>query len=388
MSGWLEALLHGLEELLVEASEMHLIGTMGTALYNSLLRGTLAQLPMEVAPKHVAVLKKLKEWKKNELISSSQFDEQCKLEVVAASRPSASSGGAAGVSSSTTPPAPEERACPNATNKPKRSHGKSKAKQKAIAALNQPKLHHFKGISKTLIPKEQLRLQREAALRNEDYKVNALNMSSFPTEDQHEVPALPPVQWPCPKCTRTFSTTLALNNHQNWHREATNDLPVFAAATAPAPAKILPPVGVGFTIGKEGSIACSFRIGSRPYEEVAKEVEAQVAAQAVRQLDGTLQRFAGVRGCERQRRRRRKVSFDVARMHGDPTQQGKNSKCWRCTTLSGVIRQSSERFQRLTKTRGPWVCLTQPYPVNGRTQTSAHDLLRQLAKSTATTPWQ
>ena len=80
---------------------------------------------------------------------------------------------------------------------------------------------------KTLIRAEDLRRQREAALRDEDYEVEALNMATFKSEQAitatHETAKV----YACSKCPRTFETRIVRRNHYYYtHNEKTMDLPL------------------------------------------------------------------------------------------------------------------------------------------------------------------
>jgi hypothetical protein len=60
-------------------------------------------------------------------------------------------------------------------------------KQKLTATTQQATLFSMMPTaSKTLVKASELRAQRKAALRDEDYPLEALDMHRFPTEQQHE----------------------------------------------------------------------------------------------------------------------------------------------------------------------------------------------------------
>ena len=63
----------------------------------------------------------------------------------------------------------------------------------------------------------ELRKQREAALRDEEYEVEVLDMSTFKSEAPEPTPDVVR-EICCPKYTRTFNKCeLGLRNHEFWH---------------------------------------------------------------------------------------------------------------------------------------------------------------------------
>ena len=98
----LTSILADIEAQLTQAAELVLSGGMPEALYASTLRGALVMLPMPLAPRHIVVLGKLKQWKGTELIPAAVC-EQLQAAVIAASRPPTEDAGSSGA---VAPPVP------------------------------------------------------------------------------------------------------------------------------------------------------------------------------------------------------------------------------------------------------------------------------------------
>ena len=73
--------------------------------------------------------------------------------------------------------------------------------------------------SRIKITAPELKRQREAALRDEDYDVEWEDMRRFRKEIKPQL--APPVvkEYPCDKCGRKFDSALGLQNHSKWHAE-------------------------------------------------------------------------------------------------------------------------------------------------------------------------
>ena len=84
--------LAAIERQLTDAAELHLMGTLTEELYVASVRGALAALPMPAAPKHIAVLKRLKQWKDDELIPLRVYEQLCQAVVAASHGPTAGAG--------------------------------------------------------------------------------------------------------------------------------------------------------------------------------------------------------------------------------------------------------------------------------------------------------
>eukprot|EP00966_Prymnesium_polylepis_P036225 840172-Prymnesium_polylepis.1 len=107
-------------------------GTASDALYATMLRGALGELPTPQAPAHVPVLRRLKAWKENELIPDALHVELCAMVTAASKR---STAGATGSSSSTT----SQQQAPTAAAGQKRTAA-------APATVDQPKEKKVKSV--------------------------------------------------------------------------------------------------------------------------------------------------------------------------------------------------------------------------------------------------
>ena len=169
--------LDAVEKRLTEAAELQIAGTIGEDLYISLLRGSLIALPRPQAPGHIPVLKRLKLWQQSELIPE-QLCELHTAQVLSSSRSSDATTGASSTAATLEPP-PQVSQPPTPVSVAK--------KQKLTATTQQATLFSMMPTaSKTLVKASELRAQRKAALRDEDYPLEALDMHRFPTEQQHE----------------------------------------------------------------------------------------------------------------------------------------------------------------------------------------------------------
>ena len=248
-----------------EAAELQIAGTVSEDLYISLLRGSLVALPTPQAPEHVLVLKRLKYWQQSELIPE-QLCGQLVAQILSSSRRLDATAGA----SSTAAPAALEP--PAALVAPP-------AKKQKMATVQKTTLFSvLPGASKTLVKASELRAQRQAALRDEDYALEALDMRCFPSERQQAAPAVV-FEFSCNKCARTFSSRLGLENHVLWHSEATKPKEFFT----PKPEVIHDKATICLGVDADGLATVSFLIGSVSIEEIEADEAASRAAQRERE---------------------------------------------------------------------------------------------------------
>ena len=99
--------LSAIESQLTEAAKLYLTGGLSQALYNSTVRGCVAELPKPEAPHHIMVLKKLKAWTTAELITPSMLEELQRGVIAASRRWGASEAGDNDSQSTTTIPETE-----------------------------------------------------------------------------------------------------------------------------------------------------------------------------------------------------------------------------------------------------------------------------------------
>eukprot|EP00966_Prymnesium_polylepis_P324515 7380553-Prymnesium_polylepis.2 len=155
--------LAAIERQLTEAAELHLMGTLTEELYVASVRGALAALPMPAAPKHIAVLKRLKQWKDDELIPLEVYNVLC-TSVTTASRGPTSGAASSG---STAEQPPVTRTAPATATEAAPPPKKRKA---AALPVGQQRLFAAMPDAKKLkVTAKHLRAQREAAGRGEDY---------------------------------------------------------------------------------------------------------------------------------------------------------------------------------------------------------------------------
>ena len=290
------AVLDGIERQLTEAAELVLTGGLSEALHAAAQLGALSLLPKPLAPGHIQVLQRLKRWKELELIPP-QLHEQLQRDILAQSRSSAEAG-----ESSTA--AGEQRAATTtvaSAPQPSTSH----AKRQKLNPDQQTLFQMLPNATRTRIPAPELKRQRDAAARDEDYEVEWQDMRRFRKEIKGE--EAPPVVkvYPCDKCGRKFDNVLGLQNHSMWHAQN-----VRPKAFSPAQAKVPvnPPaldlVGLRFTINDEG--VCSgvnFMFGGLSLADVVAE---QHQAEQLQR-----EREAG-RVAEAERRRQLREAEDAA----------------------------------------------------------------------------
>ena len=88
---------------------------------------------------------------------------------------------------------------------------------------------------KTLIQAVELRKQRVAALRGEEYAPEELEMARYPSSSIEEVEPAVTKELPCPKCPKVFNHHIALANHLKWHDESVLDKEFFRPSPQPSP---------------------------------------------------------------------------------------------------------------------------------------------------------
>ena len=285
-----EELLPAIERQLAGAAELHLTGVMNAELYISAVRGALVMLPLLEAPRHIPVLKCLKVWKENELIPSEAFEQLSSHVLAAASRgPTAGPGSSGSQSISEQPSAPVMKAKAKAAEAAPAPPAK---KTKTAPVQTTTLFSVLPGAAKTLVKASELRAQREASFRGEDYEIEQLGMRCFPTEQQSRAAPAVVKEYSCPKCPRAFTTQIGLANHTTWAHSADTKPKQFFE---PQPEVLPTPVEVNFAVDTDGILSVGFTLDGLTLEEVRAEEAAARAAQAEREA---------ARGVERKRRER------------------------------------------------------------------------------------
>lgn len=163
-------LLDGIERQLTEAAELLLTGGVSEALHAAALHGALLFLPKPLTPGHIQVIHRLKRWKELELIPSALY-AQLQSDIMTRSRSSAVSGESSYSRESSYSPA-------SAALAPSTSH----AKQQKLGAGQLTIFKMLPDATRTRVPSQELKRQREAALRGEDYEVEWQHMRRFRKE--------------------------------------------------------------------------------------------------------------------------------------------------------------------------------------------------------------
>ena len=286
--------LDAVEKRLTEAAELQIAGTIGEDLYISLLRGSLIALPRPQAPGHIPVLKRLKLWQQSELIPE-QLCELHTAQVLSSSRSSDATTGASSTAATLEPP-PQVSQPPTPVSVAK--------KQKLTATTQQATLFSMMPTaSKTLVKASELRAQRKAALRDEDYPLEALDMHRFPTEQQHEAAPAYAKEFLCAKCARKFPSRLGFENHSRWHSETAKPKEFFTPKPAEAH-QAQPHVEICLGVDADGLAAVSFLIDGLTLEAM----EADMAANHVAQEERETMRY--IKGNKRQRLREAEEEAD------------------------------------------------------------------------------
>ena len=216
----LAATFASIEAQLTKAAELHFGGTIDQELHESMLRGAMLLVPMLAAPRHIPVLKKLRDWKDTELIPEVMYQRMYDV-IVAAARPptevcdSATSAAASVTSTAVEAPVAKRKAeAPASAAKPADQQSvKRPANQHSIASMVAAL-----GGQRLKTAAAELKLQREAASRGEDYRPLEEKMAEFKSEEE----SVPPVdrvvnQFGCSKCAMVFSCRIALTNHERAH---------------------------------------------------------------------------------------------------------------------------------------------------------------------------
>ena len=257
--------LSKIETQLTRAAEMCVSGALDQEMYDSMVLGVLTRCPLLPAPKHIVVLRAVKEWGDAELLS----DDVYKLlvdRVIKASHPHEEDETA----SSSTTVRPAESATRGA-------NAKEAGAKKARLDPGQRSIFDWKGVERQRVLKDELRKQREAALRNVSYEVETHLVIRFPTESKEREETHTSLRQ-CPKCARTFETAVGLNNHVKWHSETVKDK-LFT------PRPDLPEVvGCELRVDEEtGEVALDISIEGKTRQRVRMEIiEAATAAESAR----------------------------------------------------------------------------------------------------------
>ena len=210
--------LSEIERQLTRAAELHISGVVDDNMYEAMLSGTLLPLvPRVKAPRHIVVLKAVKRWGENELISE-ELTKQLVEALMNDAKPREGND-EAGTSELRQPATPTVAA----TAAAEASGKKRKAPIAPKLAPGQTSLFSWKGVERQRTLKLELRKQREAALRNEDFEVETHLVIRFPSEQSKAVEEPLLLMRQCPKCPKSFDTPLGLHNHMKWHSDLVKD---------------------------------------------------------------------------------------------------------------------------------------------------------------------
>ena len=254
-------ILTGLEQKLVTAAELLATGVLQEPLYLAMLDGIVgwpgdSKLPKVLFPKHIAVLKVLTQWKEDELIPPLAHTH-LSAAVLAASK---------------TTPLLSETAAVEAS----RPEGEPIAKRVKLKPGEQTLFNLLPDANRTFVGRGQLRDQRLAAGRGEDFVIEPLDARTLPVEQKDKEEAeeevdRPICNFPCPKCTRTFSHQIALANHIKWHNDATKEKRIVTVMPISPTCQL--PVTCKLSLSFEGLIGVSLLIGGKTGAEVAADIE-------------------------------------------------------------------------------------------------------------------
>ena len=262
--------LEEVEESLVEAAELRL-GTPGISekLYTNILIGVLTNFPMPRAPHHIRVLQAIKKWGEAGLLPED-LQESMKFDVIKASRGDAQCESTSdGLSTSTCLESEtSSQAREGVTAGKKRKHAHPVQKSTLFTVLP--------GATKTLISAQELRKQREAALRDEDYEVSELKMATFQSEEQESARTPTVKLFSCPKCPRSFEQRLGLRNHMFSHSECVLDRKVSE--------RELPGIETTLGVTPDGEVSLNICIEGMLPSDVAAANAAKLEAVEVRRL--------------------------------------------------------------------------------------------------------
>ena len=216
----LKEVLDGIEQQLIMGAELRATGAIPEQLHLAMLEGILgwpgdSKLPKLPSGKHITLLKRLTQWKEDELIPPIAH-AYLSAAVISACTPAAVVSTVAGTQLAGLgqgPSAPQEPKPPDAK------------KTRALAPGEQTLFTCLPTAKKTRTRHEELLKQRLAAGRGEDYQPVLDDMATFGSEskrqrqldDQGNHSAK---SYPCARCTKTFTTELGLLNHEHWHRDS------------------------------------------------------------------------------------------------------------------------------------------------------------------------
>jgi hypothetical protein len=295
------AVLDGIERQLTEAAELVLTGQLSETLHAATLTGALLLLPRPLAPGHIPVLQRLKRWKDLELFPP-ELHEQLQRDIIAQSRPAeageSSSAASQQPAATTAPPSAATTAPPSAAIAPVRP---SHAKKQKLGTQQQTLYSMMPDATRTRVPHQELKRQREAAANGEDYELEGLDMRRFRKEIKGEpAPAVVKI-YPCDKCARTFGTPIALINHSRSHGADVQPKTFFPPATVALPAPDL--VGLNFMVDAEGVVSVGLTFEGLAIADAMAEQE---------QAERRQQEREAARSVESKRRQRLREAQDAA----------------------------------------------------------------------------
>ena len=145
---------------------------------------------------------------------------------------------------------------------------------------SQGTLFNWKGSSRKLTTRHELREQRQAAARDESYDSEILDLTVLPSEKVTVIIDTCKV-FSCPKCPQTFDNRLALQNHCLWRHTQTRvkDKCVVPPRRQPCEAYIT----CSIVITDEGTALSTLRIDGQTCEETKAEAAPAAAAQLERE---------------------------------------------------------------------------------------------------------
>ena len=222
----LTSILADIEAQLTQAAELVLSGGMPEALYASTLRGALAMLPMPLAPRHIVVLGKLKQWKGTELIPAAVC-EQLQAAVIAASRPPTEDAGSSGAVAPPVPASAPAKATVGGKRK-QEAPAPAPAAKRAASQNSIASMFSAMGGQRLKVSAAELQEQRMAAARGEDYTPRVEKMAEFKSEEESAAAPNPLVhEFGCSKCGRKFSSKIALWSHERSHSASVQEKKFF-----------------------------------------------------------------------------------------------------------------------------------------------------------------
>ena len=131
---------------------------------------------------------------------------------------------------------------------------------------------------KLKVTAQELRAQREAASRGEDYEVDVEEMAKFKSEKRVEPASAVAKLYTCSKCPRTFTTAIGLGNHEKWAHSADTKPKEFFK---PQPEVL--PTPVNFALDADGILSVGLTLDGLTLEEIRAEEAAARTAQAERE---------------------------------------------------------------------------------------------------------